>query len=295
VTALDPWAIAADVIDPAPNPHVHEPVTWVTDRTREWTWSKPSPPATGPAKASPPAASSPHFIDAHPEYEAFVVTSAPTDPQVKAILWREIHQGPQEGRTARPVTQDAHWKIGDELVAFGRKPADVAGDAEDETVTAFQGIHARFVLVVFDEASGIPKQLWTAGNSLLTNDDARFLAIGNPDDPSSEFARDLRRRRPDHRRHVEPRLVCDPDLAVRHAELHRRDVPDELRPVPAGAVAVGVHRRHGAPACGQCNATIRTGPEWDDHERRTRSIRWRHRRCTCRRCWAGSRVTARTG
>jgi hypothetical protein len=204
VTALDPWAIAADVIDPAPNPHVHEPVTWVTDRTREWTWSKQRhilesvrdhrltavPSCHGPGKSFTGARVAAWWLDAHPELEAFVVTSAPTDPQVKAILWREIQRahkrmGGQPGR----ITQDAQWKIGDELVAFGRKPADIAAGSAEETVTAFQGIHARYVLVIFDEASGIPKPLWTAAQSLLTNADARFLAIGNPDDPSSEFAR----------------------------------------------------------------------------------------------------------
>ena len=30
------------------------------------------------------------WLDTHPQLEAFVVTSAPTDSQVKAILWREI-------------------------------------------------------------------------------------------------------------------------------------------------------------------------------------------------------------
>ena len=47
------------------------------------------------------------------------------------------------------------WKIGNELVGFGRKPADT-----DEH--GFQGIHAPFVLIVLDEACGIPEQLWIA-------------------------------------------------------------------------------------------------------------------------------------
>jgi hypothetical protein len=76
----------------------------------------------------------------------------------------------------------------EEMVAFGMKPSDT-------DPAAFQGIHARFVLVVFDEACGIPggkdnqsHSLWEAADSLLSNDESRFLAIGNPDDPQSEFA-----------------------------------------------------------------------------------------------------------
>jgi hypothetical protein len=47
------------------------------------------------------------------------------------------------------ITLDAKWYIGNELVAYGRKPAD-----HDPAV--FQGIHARYVLVIIDEAEVSP-------------------------------------------------------------------------------------------------------------------------------------------
>jgi hypothetical protein len=72
-------------------------------------------------------------------------------------------------------------KSGEELIAMGRKPADY-------NEHAFQGLHARFILIILDEACGIPVSLWTAIKTLMTNDNARVLAIGNPDDPGSEFA-----------------------------------------------------------------------------------------------------------
>jgi len=68
----------------------------------------------------------------------------------------------------------------EEIVAFGMKP-------DDMSPTAFQGIHARYVLVIFDEACGIATALWNAADSLLSNDDARMLVIGNPDLPDVEF------------------------------------------------------------------------------------------------------------
>jgi hypothetical protein len=76
-------------------------------------------------------------------------------------------------------------RSGEEIVAMGRKPQDY-----DEQ--AFQGIHAEYVLVIADEACGIPKQLWDAIKSLVTNDESRVLAIGNPDDPGSEFAQNCK-------------------------------------------------------------------------------------------------------
>jgi hypothetical protein len=203
MTAIDPWAVAADLIDPPANMYRHDPKAWVEDRLREYLWSVQVrimsalqehrrvavQSCHGPGKSFTAARVAAHWIDTHPALEAFVVTSAPTDPQVKAILWREIGRAHRKGQLPGRITLDAQWKISDELVAFGRKPADIAGAGDDETVTAFQGIHARYPLVIFDEASGIDRPLWVAANSLLTNEDARFLAIGNPDDPQSEFAK----------------------------------------------------------------------------------------------------------
>jgi hypothetical protein len=126
------------------------------------------------------------FIDTSPPGEAFVVTSAPTGPQVKAILWREINRA--VGSAGLPGrTNLTEWYLlnprsgKEELVAFGRKPADMDPGA-------FQGIHAQRVLVVFDEAVWMPRGLWQAAEGLISNEDSRFLAIGNPEDPSSEFA-----------------------------------------------------------------------------------------------------------
>lgn len=121
------------------------------------------------------------WLDTHTPGSAFVVTSAPTDPQVKAILWREIGRMHRAGNLPGR-TNLSEWYIGPELVAFGRKPAD-------HDPTAFQGIHSEFQLLVWDEACGIPKAMWDAGSSLVANANARTLAIGNPDDPLSEFAK----------------------------------------------------------------------------------------------------------
>ncbi len=121
------------------------------------------------------------WLSTRPPAESFVVTSAPTFAQVRAILWREIGTAHAKGRLPGKVSQ-TEWRIGQRLVGFGRKPADTDG-------TAFQGIHARHVLVIFDEACGIPEVLWDAAETLLTTPEARLLAIGNPDDPGSAFAK----------------------------------------------------------------------------------------------------------
>ena len=173
--------------------YAHNPVGWVTERLKQIVWSKQSEimlsirdnrrtavrSCHGVGKSHTASLVAAWWLDTHPPGEAFVVTSAPTFAQVRAILWRYIRRTHRRGKLAGRVNQ-TEWHIDDELVAFGRKPAD-----HDES--AFQGIHARYVLVILDEACGIPEQLWIAADALTTNADCRILAIGNPDNPSSHF------------------------------------------------------------------------------------------------------------
>ncbi len=113
--------------------------------------------------------------------DTIVVTTAPTMRQVKAILWKEIRRAVKAGDLPGDLNL-TEWKVNDELVAFGQKPADW-------DPSAFQGIHALRVLVVLDEGSGVPETIWDASSSLVSNEQSRILAIGNPDDPTSKFAR----------------------------------------------------------------------------------------------------------
>ena len=146
--------------------------------------------------------------------DPFVVTSAPTSAQVEAILWREIRRVHRKikDKVGKPragyITQGKipEWKVNDELVAFGRKPADYVDP--DKAGSAFQGIHALHVLVILDEGSGIPKWLFDAGESLVTNEKSRLLVIGNPQDPQSHFAK-----------------VCQPGSGYHNIKIAASDTP----------------------------------------------------------------------
>lgn len=120
------------------------------------------------------------WIACHEPGEAFVVTLAPTAPQVRALLWRELNRIHRDGRLFGRMLQ-TEWKLDNgELVAFGRSPSDTAP-------TSIQGLHQKYVLVVLDEAGGISKLIWDAVSSMAANEFSRMFAIGNPDDPSTEF------------------------------------------------------------------------------------------------------------
>lgn len=180
-----------------------DPVRWAKERLGDAIWSKQSNILESVRDNRRTAVPSCHevgksfiasvvigwWVDTRPIGDAFVVTSAPTAKQVAAILWREIGRVHARGDLPGRVTA-TEWKATpiingkpgkEELIAFGRKP-------DDYDMTAFQGIHAPEVLVVFDEACGMPEELWEAADSLIANDDSKILVIGNPDDPLSKFA-----------------------------------------------------------------------------------------------------------
>jgi hypothetical protein len=121
------------------------------------------------------------WLSVWPPGTAFVVSTAPTFAQVRAVLWREINRLHKAADLPGHVNQ-TEWHLDGELVGFGRKPADT-----DEH--AFQGIHAERVLVLIDEAGGVPEQLWTAAEAVAVGDDDRIVAFGNPDDPTAHFER----------------------------------------------------------------------------------------------------------
>jgi hypothetical protein len=189
----------ADRLDPRPSPWVTNPVGWIQDKLGEYTTQDQQaimksvvehrytavPSCNDVGKSYSGSRLVAWWIDSHPPGEAFVVTTAPTSAQVSAILWREIGKAHRKGKLVGRVTGMNEWKLehafgADELVAYGRKPADY-------DPSGFLGIHARYVLIIIDEACGVPKALYQAVDSLATNEYARVLAIGNPDDPSSYF------------------------------------------------------------------------------------------------------------
>lgn len=123
-----------------------------------------------------------HFIDSHAVGSAFVVTTAPTSAQVESVLWRELQRVHAVAGLRGRLTRAGYpqWHIGDALVAFGRRPTEVA---------SFQGIHERFILIILEEADGIPEPLWIAADTLASSGHAHVLAIGNPDSADSYFAK----------------------------------------------------------------------------------------------------------
>lgn len=112
---------------------------------------------------------------------ARVVTTAPTWTQVRALLWHEI----------RGLHSHAKVPLGGQLnqtellLPDGRYAIGLS--TKPEQVESFQGHHAPNILLVFDEASGVPQGIFDAGDGYMTTAGARKLLIGNPTRTSGEF------------------------------------------------------------------------------------------------------------
>lgn len=210
---------------PKPSPYLDDPVAWARDRLGVHLWSKQRDVVEAVRDHRRTAVRSCHdsgksyvagvlagwWVDTHPVGEAFVVSTAPSYPQVHAILWEEIRKQHRRGELPGNVTLSDNWTIDGILTGWGRKPADT-----DEH--GFQGIHRRYVLVIIDEACGVPKQLWTAVEAITTNVDCRILAIGNPDDPGTEFG-----------------AVSKPGSGWHHISISAFETPNFTdEPIPAG-------------------------------------------------------------
>jgi hypothetical protein len=117
---------------------------------------------------------------------AIAITTAPTFRQVKKVIWQEI----------RRCYNGARFPIGGECLATELRMGDswYAMGLSTDDPDAFQGIHSYSgrVLVVLDEASGIPRELYPAIEGIATGDHCRILSIGNPTDPASSFADECR-------------------------------------------------------------------------------------------------------
>ncbi len=108
-----------------------------------------------------------------------VITTAPTLRQVEGVLWREIRRrvkGVKKRLPGRLLTK--RLELADESFAMG---VSAEGGVE------FQGVHCENLLIIFDEASGIPEDIWDAAEGMAVSANNRILAIGNPLQCSGRF------------------------------------------------------------------------------------------------------------
>lgn len=111
---------------------------------------------------------------------ALVVTTAPTERQVKDLLWRYVRRLHRKAKRKLPgKLLTKRLEIDEEQMAFG-----FAGSSGHSV----QGIHeARNVLFMEDEAAGMRTDLLEDFEGITASADSRHLKIGNPTSDSGPF------------------------------------------------------------------------------------------------------------
>jgi hypothetical protein len=181
-----------------------DPVLWAKEIGGFFLWSKQREVAYAVATEHSVACAASHgvgksFLAAvlvcwwvHTRYpDVFVATTAPSTHQVGAILWREIRnikrvlderyaKGLIDSPLPGYITANNEWKLDDgTVIGFGRRPP------EEKEGDAMQGIHARHVLAVGDEAVGLTEEMIQSLYNITTNANSRRLLIANPTNPAS--------------------------------------------------------------------------------------------------------------
>ncbi len=133
-----------------------------------------------------------------------VITTAPSENQVKNQLWREIRASVAGSRLALGgEIHTVHWDCKPRKDFLKTLPPEdrpnweknlaigfsTSADSKVEHATKMQGWHNEWVLVVIDEACGMLPQVWrTAVEGLINDETCKIVATGNPTDPESDFA-----------------------------------------------------------------------------------------------------------
>lgn len=115
-------------------------------------------------------------------YPAVVINTAPVWTQVENQYWRYF----------RDAYNNASIPLGGKLL---KTQLDIAEDwfamglaNDDNKMEAFQGWHAKNIMVIFDEASGISPKIYQAALGAMAGGSVvRFVLIGNPTQNSGPF------------------------------------------------------------------------------------------------------------
>lgn len=106
------------------------------------------------------------------ERQALVITTAPTDAQVKRLLWGEIkkfHANSREPLGGYLLDKELRYSESNYAVGF----------STDQAVR-FSGYHGDLVVIIVDEAPGLREEIYDAIEGVRAGGDVRLLLIGNP-------------------------------------------------------------------------------------------------------------------
>ena len=134
------------------------------------------------------------FTNVHPVGTARVITIAPQWRQVSGIMWGTEIRGAHARAGLPGQVGDITYKVKNTEGQWLRVAEGIVGNPRNEAAT--QGLHSANLLLLVDEAGGIPHGVGRNLRGLLTSEGTRMVAIGNPPaDNEGSWFEDLCQRR----------------------------------------------------------------------------------------------------
>jgi len=128
----------------------------------------------------------PYFL--HVWAPCLVITTAPTDRQVNAVMWGEIKGHYARAKIPLPGRiLSNRIDIGPQHYAIGFTTKDTG-----QMVGKFQGFHAPRVVVIVSEAQAVEDSIYEQIDAILTGDIGLMIQIGNPLRATGRFATDIK-------------------------------------------------------------------------------------------------------
>jgi phage terminase large subunit len=115
--------------------------------------------------------------------DGIVVTTAPTDLQVRKLLWGEINTAVSSSLYPFPLPNQTELKIAANRYAIGFATSVTQGNQG----VRFQGFHSGHILIILDEAPGVHPAIWDAIEGIRAGGMVSVLALGNPTINSGPF------------------------------------------------------------------------------------------------------------
>ena len=117
-----------------------------------------------------------------------IVVTAPSAPQLFDALWAELRAWLQKLPEAWLVLLD----VQSDHVALKMRPDEAfisARTSRAENPDSLQGVHSRHVMLIVDEAAGVPEQVFEAAGGSMSTPGAITILAGNPTRSTGMFWR----------------------------------------------------------------------------------------------------------
>ena len=117
------------------------------------------------------------------------VATAPTFRQLVDVLWGEVARWLRKSPLAADIEieRDIIYMKGHKRTWFVRAASVGVNSTPEEQAETLAGYHGEHLLVVVDEASGVPDPVFRPLEGMLTRPDNKVLLIGNPTRDSGYF------------------------------------------------------------------------------------------------------------